>query len=239
MNIKNKIFGRSVIIGLIAIIFLINSGVSYAELSESQITAMVKDIKIKDCDPANLEKAADVEAAEGANTLDTIYLKETKKFIDFVQQTTSNPSDTSSLSNTIIARYREYKHDMDNILTALLKKNYKENLYSNVDFGSSTVGWYDNAEFTYGSLKSYNDAFSSAEKCSQLKAKYIQTAKDIFMNKLTDSSIRKKSVILMEKLQAINNRLREMNSKITTFYGLFKTFSNKIICFEKNKCMAL
>jgi len=231
MNIKNKFFRRSMIISLLVSIFLVNSGVSYAKLSKSTVETLVKDVSIKDCDPANIEKAVDAGADSGENNLDTIYLNETKKFITFLQQTTSNPSDTSSLSNTILAKFREFKKDLDAIEVELLKKNYSENVWA---------GWKSAEEFfTYKGITSYNDSFASAQKCSQLKTKYVQMAKDNMLNKITDSANRKKSVILMEKLQAINNRLREMNSKITTLYGLFKTFSNKIICFEANKCMAL
>jgi len=235
---KNKNLKNWVSLSLVFCIFFTNISVSYAKISDKKIDEIIKPILVVECDPAKVNPNR-----EGAKTLDDVYKQMTDEFASFIDQTTSNPSDTSSLSNTVIAKYSEYKDDMERILEKLVNKNYKENVYSNVDFGSSMVGAYDDASakeyFTYGAMRTYNDAFVGAQKCSEIKEKYLQIAKDMMMNKLVDSANRKKAAILSEKLKAINNKLREMNSKLATLYGLFKTLSNKIICFEKNKCMAL
>jgi len=222
MNIKNKNFKRGIIVTLIVSTFFVNSGISYAKLSDAQIQEKIAGSSLKDCT---------APAADGGMTLDQIYVELTNNYKKFLEDTTSNESATTSLMNTIIAGYREFKHDAENIVNALVQKNYSKNVYA---------GWTNADDFIkYKGISSYNDAFAYAQKCIELKDGYVKKAKEMMINKVVDSTNRKKAVMLMQKMQVINQKLRETNEKITTLYGLFKTFSNKIICFEAKKCMAL
>lgn len=133
------------------------------------------------------------------------YDEETKKFLTFLETNFQNKSSTTSLSNLAIAAYTEYKKTLRSFFYSLAPK----------------------------SSETQTDVFTSYKKCSEVTETYLKLAKERMLMHIRNNSAQKKTTVLLEKFQAIGERLRTLNYAVAEFYSLFLTFKNKLPGFLK------
>lgn len=129
------------------------------------------------------------------------------QFLQFLETNFQNKSSNSSLTNTAIARYRDYKRNLNRLFVQLKPKSDKE---------------------------TYETANQNFLLCSKLKNSYFDMAKKSLIDHVKKTSAQKQTTILLEKYQAINARLRDLNLEISQMYGYFMTFFNKLPGFLQN-----
>lgn len=134
------------------------------------------------------------------------YAQET--YLVFLNENFLNKSSNSTLTNIAIARYDEYKKEL-------------EAYFSNLEVGLSTAGILLENE---NEIKAY-------EQCQQLVDHYKDLGKDALKTHVISTSSDKKTTIFLEKYQAINSELSAGNQEIAKTYGYFITFTNKLPFF--------
>ena len=142
--------------------------------------------------------------------LSEYYNLETVKFLQFLEQTFENKSSASSLTNIAISAFGKYKQNLNNVFSSLAPKSTQFD--SDIDF---------------------NVEFSNYSQCFELTDSYIDIAKENMIRHIKTNSNKKKSTILLEKYQAINEKINDLNFEIAELYGFFVTFKNKLPFFLK------
>lgn len=137
---------------------------------------------------------------------------EVAEFLEFIDLNFQNKSANSSLTDIAISRYVEYKNNINIV-------------FANVVKGA-----------TAGNLS--KDELDSYLACSKIKDAYLEMAKKQMIDHIKNTTAQKNSTILVEKYQAINDRLRDLNFSIARMYGYFVTFKDKLpfyvdICLKK------
>lgn len=157
---------------------------------------------------------------ECKKSLVPIYDIEIMKFFQFVDTTLQNKSSTSSLSNIAIAGYATYKEKLQSIY-ATLSPEYSEPI--GAVFGTEEV-----------SVKTYDNQFTSYQQCAVITETYLDVAKQHLKDQLRNNVAKKKTVMLLEKYQSINEKLRDLNMAIAQMYSMFTTFKEKLPFFVEN-----
>lgn len=145
----------------------------------------------------NLSAAYDIELAE---------------FLEFLEANFQNKSSNSSLVNTAITRFSEYKKT----LNSLFGKLHPSTALSGVEGLTANT--------TANELIAYDN-------CLELKEFYLDAAKQKMIDHIKTNTAQKKAAIFVEKYQAINSRLRDLNLAIAKMYGFFMTFKEKLPFF--------
>lgn len=143
--------------------------------------------------------------------LEELYEIETREFLQFLDNNFKNKSSTTSLSNIAIARYRLYKETL-------------QGYYGQLTPDAST----------FGDIQEYEVALESYGTCGALTDSYIRLAKAQMIRHIKNNSVQKKTSILLEKFQAINEKLRDLNSAVAELYSFFAAFKNKLPGFLRN-----
>lgn len=125
------------------------------------------------------------------------------EFFKFLEINFQNKSSDSSLINIAISRYAEHKRNLKDLL-AILQPG-----------GTETTALYENE------VAAYSD-------CQKTMDEYISLAKEKMIEHVRKNSAQKKTALMVEKYQAINDQLRELNLQIAKMYGLFMTFKEKL-----------
>jgi hypothetical protein len=144
-------------------------------------------------------------------TLVPLYDIETMTFLMFLDTTFQNKSSTSSLVNIAIARYAEYKK----AIRSYYKKLSPE--YT-VDEGAQV----------------FKDQFNVYSLCGTISDSYLDLAKQHMIEHIKNNVATKKTTMLLEKYQSINDKLRDLNMEIAEMYSFFVTFKNKLPFFVEN-----
>jgi hypothetical protein len=147
---------------------------------------------------------ADKSTFDCKTTLVNLADLELYHFFVFLDEHFQNKSANSSLTNIAIARYANFKIALDDNMAKL------------------TPGGKDTT------VTSFADEISAFEDCKQINDSYIEIGKDKLIEKIKNTSAQKKTTIMVEKYKAINDRLREVNLKISKMYGYFQAFSDKL-----------
>ena len=147
---------------------------------------------------------------ECQDRLFTIFDLELAKFFDQINESLNNKSSTSSLTNILIARF----------------SIYKEALRSH----------FDNIYFSYSGGNITQEVTAAYLQCSGMTDEYITLGKNHMIDQLKVNSGQKKSAIMLEKFQALNEKMGDMNDQVTEFYSFYETFNNKLFGFVK-KCV--
>jgi len=170
-----------------------------AELEEfgNELKADIEDGTFESC-RENLIQAYDIE---------------TLKFLNFLEATFQNKSNNSTLKNIAIARYREYKEEINRLFREASPESSS---------GSDVL-------IQAPALVSYIE-------CQRLTAAYTDLAKEHLIRSVKNSTSQKKTTIMSEKYQAIGNRLRDLNLDMAEMYSHFETFRNKLPGFL-TKCV--
>lgn len=142
-----------------------------------------------------------------------IYDVEILSFNTWLDSHFKNASSTSSLVNTAISKYAEFKQKL-------------QKTFALVNPVSSSTD-----------IQVYNDQFSSYALCSAVIDSYLDLAKERMMQHIRSNVSQKKTMMLLEKYQNINTKLRDLNVKIAEMYSLFLTFKNKLPFFQQSNCL--
>ena len=140
----------------------------------------------------------------------TIYDLEVAKFFDQLDTTFKNKSSTSSLINILIVRFTDYKDAIN--------------------------GHFANLNFSYSSSNITGSVTANYIECSGMTETYIALGKNHMIDQIKKNGMQKKSAIMLEKFQALNEKMTEMNDSTVEFYSFFQTFNNKLFGFVK-KCV--
>ena len=140
----------------------------------------------------------------------TIYDLEIAKFFDQLDTTFKNKSSTSSLINILIIRFTDYKDALN--------------------------GHFANLNFAYSSSNITGSVTTNYIECSGITEEYIALGKSHMIDQVKINAMQKKSAIMLEKFQALNEKMTEMNDSTVEFYSFFQTFNNKLFGFIK-KCV--
>jgi len=139
-----------------------------------------------------------------------VYDLELAKFFDQIDTALKNKSSTSSLTNTLIIRYSNF--------TKTLREHFQ------------------NIRFSYSASQITASVSAAYIQCSGMTEEYITLAKNHMITQLKTNVVQKKSAIMLEKFNSINDRMADMNDQATEFYSFFQTFNNKLFGFVK-KCV--
>lgn len=146
-------------------------------------------------------------------TLIPLYDLEILEFLKFLEVNFLNKSANSTLVNIAIARYSEFKNDLEESFLKLQPQ----------------------AE-DYTETQEYDAAYNGYNKCGQITKAYITLAKEMMVKYVKTNTTQKRTTMLLEKYQAISNRLRDMNNGLAQMYGFFLNFKNKLPGFLQ-KCI--
>lgn len=126
-------------------------------------------------------------------------------FLKFLETNFQNKSSNNSLANTAIARYNEYKNDIEDLFSGLYPKSLTENQPALA-----------------------TDEITAFNNCLKIKDEYIVQAKNKMIDHIKNTNAQKRTTVMLEKYQAINDQLRNLNLQISKLYGLFMAFKNKL-----------
>lgn len=146
---------------------------------------------------------------ECQSALAPLYDLELKQFQEFLETTFQNKSSNSSLMNIAIARYQKFKDKLNGLF--------------------AQIG-------TTASDTDYVRAQNSYALCAEIKNEYYAQAKKSMIDHIKKITSIKTTTIMLEKYQAINSKLRDLNMAISQMYGYFMTFKNILPGFVK-KCL--
>ncbi len=163
---------------------------------------------MKEAALAKLPKDSILECKGGLVPIYDIEIMEFSKWID---GHFTSKSSTSSLVATAVSKYAEFKQKLETTFASLSPE------YS-ADQG----------------VQSYDKQFSSYKICSSITDSYLELAKKHLKKHIEGSVAKKKTIMLLEKYEKINEKLRDLNIKIAELYSLFVTFTNKLPFFTKN-----
>ena len=130
-----------------------------------------------------------------------IYDIELKQFLEFLDTNFQNKSSNSSLTDIAIARYQDFKENLNN-------------LFGRVNVNDPNQG--------------YLEAQKAYSLCSDLKTQYFVEAKKMMIDHIKETAAVKTTTIMLEKYQAINSKLRDLNTSISQMYGYFMSFKNML-----------
>lgn len=158
----------------------------------------------------NAKAISENAISECRKTLTSAYDLEIQAFLEFLEANFQNKSSNSSLTNIAISRYAELKTRMEDLYQLLTP---------NLPAGSSSA--------------EYQFELAAYETCSDIKTTYIAAAKQKMIEHIRNTSAQKKTTVLLEKYQAINNELRDLNLALAQMYGFFGTFKEKLPSFTQ------
>lgn len=138
-------------------------------------------------------------------TLTPLFDIELKEFFDFLEANFQNKSSNSSLMNIAISRFRDFKENLN---------HYYAELNPSADAGDGT--------------ENFKAASAAYLSCGKIRDEYFSLAKKMMIDHIKSSSAAKKASIMLEKYQAINSRLRDLNMEIAQLYGYFMAFKEKL-----------
>lgn len=140
-----------------------------------------------------------------------VYDVEILIFMKWIEGHFNSKNSTSSLVNTAISKYAEFKLKLNTTFASISP------VYS-ADQGIAT----------------YDEQYSSYQLCASITDSYLELAKKHLKKHINGNVAKKKTAMLLEKYEKINEKLRDLNIKIAELYSLFATFANKLPFFTKN-----
>lgn len=129
------------------------------------------------------------------------YDVELMDFLKFLEANFQNKSSNSSLTNIAISRYAKYKNNIEALFAELRP---------GVDG------------------ETYDTENQSYIECSKISEGYISLAKTKMIEHIKNTNAQKKTTVMLEKYQAINKLLRDLNFRVAEMYGYFMTFKEKL-----------
>lgn len=146
-------------------------------------------------------------------------------WLTFLQTNFENKSSTSSLSNIAFAQFSVVKSDMEAMLKVYYDQVQGENP-AGAGEGEGTEG--EEGEEAAVSTNFYTSYLAAYSECQEMTEAYIDRFKQAMMEYMKATSGQKLTTMLVEKYQAINLKLRDLNFQIAQMYGFFKSFADKL-----------
>lgn len=141
----------------------------------------------------------------------TVYDTEILEFTKWMEGHFNSTSSTSSLVNTAVSKYAEFKQKLNTTFALVSPK-------VSADQG----------------IQTYDEQYKSYQLCGSITESYLELAKKRLKEHISGNVAKKKTLMLLEKYEKINEKLRDLNIKVAELYSLFATFSNKLPFFTKN-----
>lgn len=132
---------------------------------------------------------------------------ELNDFLKFLDKSLQNKSSNSSLTNIAIARYQDYKRTLKDLFARINVNDPK-----NQNIANSNTAYV---------------------LCANLLNVYYSSAKKMMIDHIKKTTAIKNTSVLLEKYQAINSKLRDLNMAISQLYGFFATFKDILPGFVK------
>ena len=162
----------------------------------------------KDEIKAKMQATSATDCQSTVVKLDDIELFE---FLTFLDTHFSNKSSNSSLTNIAIVRFSDFKNALEANMSAMPPAAGEIN-----DAGE------------------YASQISAYKSCQVITDAYIDLGKQRMITKIKNATAQKKTTIMLEKYQAINKEMRDLNFKIAKMYGYFMAFKNKLPGFVED-----
>ncbi len=185
-----------IIVGMICSLLIQSLTVFASEEDDQNKAALIKQL-----DSANMSDCLSVLAP--------IYDIELKQFLEFLEVNFQNKSSSSSLTNIAIARYQNFKENLNNLF-AKVNVNDAGQEYLAIQAAYAT--------------------------CGEIKNEYFDKAKKVMIDHIKKTTAIKTTTIMLEKYQSINSKLRDMNTSISQMYGYFMSFKSMLPGFVV-KCL--
>ncbi len=145
-------------------------------------------------------------------------------FQTFLDETFRSKSSNSSLTNIAIARFTEYRLALEDLF-AQIKLAVDYNSSSDEGTGGSV-----DENISFGIQVKYdsstdNEAYSA---CFNKMEEYVDNARNMMIEHIKNSTAQKKTMMILEKYESINEKMRDLNFEIAQMYGYFLTFKDKL-----------
>jgi hypothetical protein len=160
-------------------------------------------------------KAALISILESSKMVDCeralkpIFAIELKQFMEFLETNFQNKSSNTSLMNIAIARYQNFKENLNNY-------------FAKVDIGDPS--------------QNFLQSQTAYTVCASLKNQAFLDAKKAMIDHIKKTTAAKTTTVLLEKYQSINSKLRDLNTSISQMYGFFMSFKAMLPGFV-GKCL--
>lgn len=185
--------------------------------------------------PGEMKEMQDSFTEVNCYELDDFMKTETAEFLDWLNTTFQNKSWNSGLKDQAILRFFQHKNRMHEITEI-----YYNYLMQKLNLPTTDE---DDEEKTPDQvIKEQLNNFASIDQhdggryiCQDLKNDYIEKAEKMMMNHIKTTSYQKKTTVFIQKYQAINSKLRDLNFAIAKMYAYFYAFNEKVPCFIEDK----
>lgn len=161
------------------------------------------------------------------NVLVPAYDLELVEFLKFLETNFQNKSANSSLTNTAIRRYSEFR-------LSIRQKFNKLQPGLSIDPASVSIsevigeGLVPFTRLGSDFKPTGQEEIAAYQACSKITDSYLDLAKNRMVEQIKTTSAQKRTTIMVEKYKAINTRLRDLNTEISRMYGYFMTFKSKL-----------
>ncbi|PKL36619.1 hypothetical protein CVV38_01815 [Candidatus Peregrinibacteria bacterium HGW-Peregrinibacteria-1] len=145
------------------------------------------------------------------NDLVPLYDIATVKFLSFLEENFQSKNANSILVDIALKRFVQYKQYLDEVVLLMEVQ----------------------PSFNGEALQSYEE-FSSLQQCVGLSKAYQDMVKAQMVSYIKANSSQKKTSALVEKYEALNSRMGEMNLEIAQMKGYFLSFKNRLPGFIKS-----
>ncbi len=191
---------------IITIIFSLTSlNISFAQSIE-EFDAQLKEEAVSYC-YNTLVAAMDVHLIE---------------FQTFLDETFRNKSSNSSLINIAIARFTEYRLALENSFAQIKPGIGYTKLIGDEEDDFEKKGIFQQWQ---PDAPQNSDQY---EICYLKMQEYVENGKKAMIKHIKNNTAQKKTLTILEKYEAINERMRGLNFEIAQMYGYFVTFNQKL-----------
>lgn len=149
--------------------------------------------------------------AECANNLVPVFDIEMLKFLAFMEENFRNKDANSVLMDVAFERYARFKINIQTEFNKISAKTSQEQLER-----TNTI------------------EFNSYLKCAEISDAYIDLGKTQLLTYIKNNSGQKRTTALVEKYNAINGKMAEMNFSIAELKAYFLRFQNKLPGFVRS-----
>ncbi len=165
---------------------------------------------------------------ECQNTLVPVYDLELMEFLRFLELNFQNKSANSSLTNIAIQRYSEFKRNIRQNFNSLQPglTAYSDPIPNVSDVIAEGLVPLSRLGSDFKGIT--QDEIAAYQACAQITDSYLDLAKSRMIEQIKNTNAQKRTTMMVEKYQAINTQLRELNSQISRMYGYFMTFKEKL-----------
>ena len=145
-------------------------------------------------------------------------------FQTFMDETFRSKSSNSSLTNIAIAKFTEYRLALEDIFAQINPAIHYDSS-SNEGSGGSV-----DENISFGIQVKYDSSTDNAaySACFNAMETYVENGRNMMIEHIKNSTAQKKTMMILEKYESINEKMRDLNFEIAQMYGYFLTFKDKL-----------